>query len=100
MKMQTPVTPTDAAPDPADIAIAQAEARQRRRRRFVIAGGIASLIINYPLSFGTLLALDHNGFIPTTLYPILRIIYFPMVAATYNVPFVKHAYELYFGIDL
>ncbi len=100
MKMQTPDTSADTAPDPADIVIAQAEARQRRRWRWLIVGGAASMIVSYPLSFGTLVFLDHKGLLPVALYPILRTIYFPIVFTIDNVPFVKHSYEWYLGIDL
>ncbi len=100
MKMQTPATLADTAPDPADLAIAQAEARQRRRRRRLIVGGVASLIVSYPLSFGSLLFLDSEGHVPTALYAILRIIYFPLVFAIEYVPYVKECYEWYLGIDL
>lgn len=100
MKMQTPDTPADTIPDPADIAIAQAETRQRRRWRWLIFGGIVSFLIGYPLSFGPLLVLERQGLLPDALGPILRIAYFPIVFAMRRVPLVYSFYEWYLGIEL
>ena len=103
MEMQTPATSADTAPDPADIVIARAEAKQRRRWRWLIAGGIASLLVGYPLSFGTAILLDQKGMLPVALYPILQVIYSPFIYALANVPMAEYllrSYLWFFGIDL
>ena len=101
MEMQTPATSTDAAPDPADIVLAQAEARQRRR--WLIAGGVASLLVSYPLSIGTVIFLAQKGLLPSVLFPILQVIDFPILYLVKNVPMVEHIFKCYLwslGIDL
>ena len=103
MEMQTPAMPAVVVPDPADIAIAQTEARQRRRRRGLIAGGVLSLLVGYPLSIGIVLFLDQKGLLPSELVPIVRFIYFPIVYLVNNVPTVGHIFKCYLwslGIDL
>ena len=103
MKMQTPTTTLKAAPDPADIALAQVEARQRRRHRRLIVVGVATLIVSYPLSLGTVVFLDQKGLLPSVLYPILQTVYFPIIYAVMNVPLVEHIFKCYLwslGIDL
>lgn len=98
MEMQTPVTSEGTVPDPADIAIAQAEGRQRRRRHWLIVGGIASLLVSYPLSRGPVLVLDQQDLLPDALSPILKVIYYPIVFALNNkVPPVERFYEWYLG---
>ena len=103
MKMQTPATPADTVPDPADLAIAQAEAWQCRRRRWWIVGGVIWLIASNPLSVGPLTFLDQKGLIPSVLYPITQAAYFPILYLVTNVPVVEHIYKSYLwslGIDL
>lgn len=101
--MKTPDTPPDVAPDPADIALAEAESRQCRRRRWLIVGGVTWLIVSYPLSFGPIVFLDQKGLVPSTLYPILQTAYFPIVYLVTNVPIAEQFTKSYFrslGIDL
>ena len=100
MEMQTPATSADTTPDPADIAIAQAEARQRRRWRLLIGGGIVSVLVSYPLSLGLVHILHRQGLIPNGTHRILGVIYYPISFTIDNVPLVKHFYEWYLGIEI
>ena len=95
MKMQTPATPADTAPDPADIAIARAEARQRHRRRWLVVGGIASLLIGYPLSLGPLVFLGNSNLLPNVLSPILRVWKAPLDWADDQSDIVRDFYDWY-----
>ena len=99
MKMQTPATPTDAVPDPADIVIAQAEARQCRRHRWLIAGGIISLLIGYPLSPGPYEMLKRFGLVPRVVDPFIYfVVYGPIHWAISTFPFVGDFYRWYFSL--
>ncbi len=102
MKMQTPATSADAAPDPADIVIAQAEARLRRCQRWLIRGGIVALIACYPLSFRTILLLDRRGMLPNSCGPYFEAFYFPLFCIIESVPMVDYIFRCYLwslGID-
>ena len=98
--MQTAAMPVENTSGPAEIAISQAEARQRYRQRWLIAGGIVSMIVSYPLSFGSLLYFDDMGFVPDSLYGMLRIVYAPMIILIRSVPSVAEIYECLLGIDI
>ncbi len=98
MKMQTPDTPADTVPDPADIAIAQAEARRRHHWHCLIAGGIASSMMSYVLSAGPATLLDKQGFIPGSVRPLLLLAYLPLAWAYQNFEWVRYFYDVYFRL--
>jgi len=95
MKMQTPTTSADAAPDPADIAIAQAEARQRRRHRWLIVAGAVSLLVGYPLSVGPLTVVSDSGFCPPFLHRLLEAYFVPLGWAYMNSEWGEVFYNWY-----
>ncbi|MEK6258826.1 MAG: hypothetical protein AABP62_09410 [Planctomycetota bacterium] len=96
--MQTPATSADAAPDPADIVIAQAETRQRRRWRWLIVGGVASSILSYVLSAGPALMLERQGKIPGAVRPLVLAAYLPLAWSYENIGWVRYSYDLYFWL--
>ena len=97
--MKTPDTSPDPAPDPADLVIAQAEAWQCRRRRWLIAGGIISLLIGYPLSVGPYEMLIRFGLLPREVDSFFYVVvYAPVLWAIKNFPFVGDFYRWYFSL--
>ena len=95
MKMQTPATSADAVPDPADIAIAQAETRQRRRRRWLLIIGGGGLLASYPLSVGPLTFLHSRGLIHQKVLPAVEAFYLPLNWAHSRSEWVKAFYDCY-----
>ena len=98
MEMQTPATSADTAPDPADIAIAQAEARQRHRRCWLVIVGVVSLLVGYPLSIGPLVSLQERGHIPQVLIPVVTLYEAPLFWAYHGSgsKWVQSFYDWYF----
>lgn len=95
MEMQTPAMPADTVPDPADLAIAQAEARQGRRRRWLwIIGGVG-LLASYPLSVGPLTFLHSCGLIHQEVLPAVEAFYLPLNWAHSRSEWVKAFYDWY-----
>ena len=98
MEMQTPAMPAVAAPDPADIVIAQAEVKQRRRRRWLIVGGVSSLLVSYIMSPVLIQMLYSSGLLPNSAEPIMEIFCLPLTLAYRNSEWMKAFYDWYFNL--
>ncbi len=95
MEMQTPAMPADVTPNPADFAIAHAEARQRRRRRWLVASAAVVTLVGYPLSVGPLTVVYDSGFCPPFLHRLLEAYFVPLEWAYMNSEWVAVFYNWY-----
>ena len=67
----------------------------RRQRRWLIVGGVVSLLIGYPLSSGPARMLLQSGLIPAAVHPLVHVVYLPLTWAYRNSEWIKAFLDWY-----